>query len=153
MTIVFSTWGGRQIEGVLPMIALLVHHLKSLINDSKSVPALHNAIILGLEKLFDYYGKAGDCPSYAAAICVVDTCADPATSNARSGPSNGSTMQSTLLKPENTSTPKSSSSFELLDEDDEDNIDLDLDNIVCNFATTKHVHDNDAGQPISAIDY
>ncbi|GAA5948051.1 hypothetical protein JCM1841_006030, partial [Sporobolomyces salmonicolor] len=47
--------------------------------------------------------------------------------------------------------------FELLDEDDEDHLDLDLDldldNIVRNFATTKCVRVNAAGQPISALDY
>ncbi|GAA5938122.1 hypothetical protein JCM1841_007038, partial [Sporobolomyces salmonicolor] len=52
------------------MIDLLVRHLEGFLNDPNTVPALHNAIILGLEKLFDYYGKTGDCPYYAAAILL-----------------------------------------------------------------------------------
>ncbi|GAA5926011.1 hypothetical protein JCM1841_006788, partial [Sporobolomyces salmonicolor] len=68
LTVAFSTRGGGQIEGVLPMIDLLVRHLEGFLNDPNTIPALHNAIILGLEKLFDYYGKTGDCPYYAAAI-------------------------------------------------------------------------------------
>ncbi|GAA5957003.1 hypothetical protein JCM21900_001750, partial [Sporobolomyces salmonicolor] len=67
LTVTFSTPGGGQIKGVLPMIDLLVRHLKGFLDDPNSVPTLH---ILGLEKLFNYYGKTGDCPYYTAAILL-----------------------------------------------------------------------------------
>ncbi|GAA5966900.1 hypothetical protein JCM21900_003323, partial [Sporobolomyces salmonicolor] len=160
-----------QIEGVLPMIDLLVRHLEGFLNDPNTVPALHNTIILGLEKLFDYYGKTGNCPYYAAAILlhpVGSTCylkcqnwpqvwiddaieATQALYNTRHFGQSPRCTDKGSRSPRLVTTIKSI--LELLNEDDKDDIGLDLDNIVHNFATTKCVHVNIAGQPISALDY
>ncbi|GAA5945275.1 hypothetical protein JCM1841_003685, partial [Sporobolomyces salmonicolor] len=142
-------------------------HLNRFLNDSGTVPTLHNAIIVGLEKLFDYYGKTGDCPYYATAIRAtrylkhqkwpqvwIDDAIEATQAlyntrhldKARAARSKAQDCRALL-----STTTKSI--FGLLDEDDEDDIDLDLDNFVCNFVTTKHARVNAAGQPISALDY
>ncbi|GAA5946145.1 hypothetical protein JCM1841_001307, partial [Sporobolomyces salmonicolor] len=172
LTVAFSTRGGGQIEGVLPMIDLLIRHLEGFLNDPNTVRALHNAIILGLEKLFDYYGKTGDCPYYAAAILLhpaggtrylkrqnwpqvwIDDAikATQALYNTRHlDKARAARTKAQDRRASSSTTTKSI--FELLDEDDEDDLDLDLDNIVRNFATTKRARVNAAGQPISALDY
>ncbi|GAA5964488.1 hypothetical protein JCM21900_002965 [Sporobolomyces salmonicolor] len=158
LTVAFSTLGGGQIEGVLPMIDLLVRHLEGFLNDPNTIPALHNATISGLEKLFDYYGKTGNYPYYATAILLHPTggtrylkCqswpqvwiddaieATQALYNTRHlDKACSARMKAQDRRASSSTTTKSI--FKLLDEDDKDNIDLDLDlnNIIRNFATTK----------------
>ncbi|GAA5968402.1 hypothetical protein JCM21900_002661, partial [Sporobolomyces salmonicolor] len=127
---------------------------------------------LGLEKLFDYYGKTGDCPYYAAAIrlhpaggtCYLkhqnwpqvwidDTIEDTQALYNTRHLDKACTAWTQAQDHHTSSSTTTKSIFELLDEDDKDNINLDLDNIVRNFATTKCARINAAGQPISALDY
>ncbi|GAA5951660.1 hypothetical protein JCM21900_005751 [Sporobolomyces salmonicolor] len=70
MTHKFLTLRGGQVEDVIPVIDELVRHIESYLNEPLTVPALHNTLILVLDKLFFYYGKTGDCPYYAAAILL-----------------------------------------------------------------------------------
>ncbi|GAA5955316.1 hypothetical protein JCM21900_003042 [Sporobolomyces salmonicolor] len=188
LTVAFSTWAGGQIEGVLPMIDLLVRHLKGFLNDPNTVPALHNAIILGLEKLFDYYGKTTTARLATAPTTLQPSCTlmltwllvtvlHPAGSTRYLKPQNwpqvwiddaieatqalynmrhldkACAAQTKARDHRASSSTTTKSIFELLDEDDEDDLDLDLYNIVRNFATAKRTRVNAAGQPISALDY
>ncbi|GAA5943274.1 hypothetical protein JCM1841_001030 [Sporobolomyces salmonicolor] len=146
--------------------------LEGFLNDPNTVPALHNAIILDLEKLFDYYGKTGDCPYYATAILLhpaggtcylkfqnwpqvwIDDAIEATQALYNTRHLDKARAARTKAQDHRTSLSTTTKSiFELLGKDDEDDIDLDLDNIVRNFATTKHAHMNAAGQPISALDY
>ncbi|GAA5974895.1 hypothetical protein JCM21900_000685, partial [Sporobolomyces salmonicolor] len=125
--------------------------------------------LLKVLELFDYYGKTGNCPYYATAILlhpVGSTCylkcqnwpqvwiddaieATQALYNTRHL-DKARTARTKAQDRRASSSTTTKSILELLDEDD---IDLDLDNIVHNFATTKCAGVNVAGQPISALHY
>ncbi|GAA5881439.1 hypothetical protein JCM1840_002893 [Sporobolomyces johnsonii] len=174
LTLEFSTKGGGRIEAVIPMIDSLVHHLERFLNSANTVPALHNAIITVLNKLFLYYGKTGDCPYYSAAILLhpaagtrylkhqrwpqqwIDEAIDAtqALYNQRHLSSARAARSRARERRESSSTSLSQrDTFELLDDDDDDDINLDLDNIVQDFATAKRARTDGNGQRWNALEY
>ncbi|GAA5919389.1 hypothetical protein JCM5296_000211, partial [Sporobolomyces johnsonii] len=173
MTLDFSTKGGGQIEDVIPMIDKLVRHLETFLSDSATVPALHNAIIGVLEKLFFYYGKTGDCPYYVAAILLHPALGvrylraqkwpqawiDDAISDTQELYNTRHLRQAQIrrdwaqIKRAGTTTGRGGikSTLELMDE--EDNEEIDLSKIIYNFAVAKHTRVDSEGNPVIALDY
>ncbi|GAA5873734.1 hypothetical protein JCM1840_003017 [Sporobolomyces johnsonii] len=173
MTLEFSTKGGGQIEAVIPMIDQLVSHIEMNLSDDSTVPALHNALILVLNKLFFYYGKTGDCPYYAAAILLhpglgirylraqkwpqnwIDE-AVTATQELYNTRHLRVAKHARLVAQNRRASSSSSSStyksaLARMHEGAEDQIDLDK--IVYNFATTKHTSTDSEGNAVVALDY
>ncbi|GAA5971713.1 hypothetical protein JCM21900_003560 [Sporobolomyces salmonicolor] len=166
MTHKFSTLGGGQVEDVIPVIDELVRHIESYLSEPLTVPALHNALILVLDKLFFYYGKTGDCPCYAAAILLhpglgirylraqrwPQSWIDDAV-NATQELYNTRHKRMAKMKREwarnKRNTPKTTR--ELMSEVDDDQ--MDLDKIVYNFASGRHPDSNSEGKEIVALQY
>ncbi|GAA5907401.1 hypothetical protein JCM5296_002186 [Sporobolomyces johnsonii] len=175
LTLQFSTRGGGRIEDVIPMIDLLVRHLESFLNNDSTVPALHNAVLNTLEKLFFYYGKTGDCPYYVAAILL-----HPALGirylQAQKWPQSWIddavyttqelyntrhlrkaeharlvAQQQRLARRSVQASATIQSTLELMDE--EDGIEIDLKKIVYNFASARHPRTDAEGNRLVALDY
>ncbi|GAA5946725.1 hypothetical protein JCM1841_005391 [Sporobolomyces salmonicolor] len=170
MTHKFSTLGGGQVEDVIPVIDELVRHIESYLSEPLTVPALHNALILVLDKLFFYYGKTGDCPYYAAAILLhpglgirylraqrwpqswIDDAVDATQELYNTRHKRMAKMKREWARNKRVSsanTPKTTR--ELMSEVDDDQ--MDLDKIVYNFASGRHPDTDSEGKEIVALQY
>ncbi|GAA5936573.1 hypothetical protein JCM1841_002525 [Sporobolomyces salmonicolor] len=170
MTQKFSTLGGGQVEDVIPVIDELVRHIESYLSEPLTVPALHNALILVLNKLFFYYGKTGDCPYYAAAILLhpglgirylraqrwpqswIDEAVDATQELYNTRHKRMAKMKREWARNKRVSlsnTPKMTR--ELMSEVDDDQ--MDLDKIIYNFASGRHPDTDSEGKEIVALQY
>ncbi|GAA5882363.1 hypothetical protein JCM1840_000191, partial [Sporobolomyces johnsonii] len=117
----------------------LVHHTEIYLSSTSTVPALHNTLLLVLDKLFFYYGKTSDCPYYVAAILL-----HPALGiwymRARKWPQEWINDTSS----QKNAHPRM---HELRAEQ------LDLDKIVYNFASTGHPDTDSEGNDIMVPEY
>ncbi|GAA5881864.1 hypothetical protein JCM1840_006820 [Sporobolomyces johnsonii] len=170
MTLGFSKLGGGQIEDVIPMIDELVRHLELYLSENSTAPALHNALILVLEKLFFYYGKMGDCPYYATAILLhpglgirylrvqkwpqswINEAVDATQELYNTCHKRMAKLRREWACNKRASSSKTSKTTrELMSEVDDDQ--MDLDKIVYHFASSRHPDTDSEGKDIVALSY